>query len=157
MARSKTIRFYDIPLPLDLPEAQNWLHDYHHHSKVLADYMKAHGAGSSVCHSMNSCLTELRDYLLEKGIQYSPENAMYWCNENKARTRSYLITLFRLSDIFCNGSVQPANGLHRVFLILNKLYHILQLTITLLFATRLKQPVLRVKKQRNCRFMLTVF
>ena len=113
MARSKTIRFYDIPLPLDLPEAQNWLHDYHHHSKVLADYMKAHGAGSSVCHSMNSCLTELRDYLLEKGIQYSPENAMYWCNENKARTRSYLITLFRLSDIFCNGSVQPANAYPR--------------------------------------------
>ena len=62
MARSKTIRFYDIPLPLDLPEAQNWLHDYHHHCKVLADYMKAHGAGSSVCHSMNSCLTEFVNF-----------------------------------------------------------------------------------------------
>ena len=66
MARSKTIRFYDIPLPLDLPEAQNWLHDYHHHSKVLADYMKAHGAGSSVCHSIYRPDVFLQTFLLSE-------------------------------------------------------------------------------------------
>lgn len=110
MARPKNIQFYEIPISQLLPESREWLHEFHEHSKKLVDYMKAKGAGHTACHTTVSCLTELREYLLENDIPYSPDNARKWYDENINHTKGYQVTLHRLSDLFGEGGIQPVNA-----------------------------------------------
>ena len=50
MARPVGIRFYEIPLPTDLPSNLQWMHLYHQNSEKLVCYLVEHGAGSTARH-----------------------------------------------------------------------------------------------------------
>ena len=80
-------KFYEVALPAVLPEEQEWLSNYHENSRKLIEYMAEHGAGSTAFSTTNKCLNELRLYLLEKGISYSPEAGECWFRDYRWQIR----------------------------------------------------------------------
>ena len=111
MAGHKLIPFYEAPLPQPLPKDRSWLLDYHNYTKQLIDYLKAHGVSDSRFLSTIHCLSDLRDYLIQKGLSYSESNASDWYDSLKLkRTNGYLITLSRLSDLYRYGEIHPINA-----------------------------------------------
>ena len=107
-------KFYEVALPAVLPEEQEWLSNYHENSRKLIEYMAEHGAGSTAFSTTNKCLNELRLYLLEKGISYSPEAGECWFRDTGPYPYGYQATLFRMADLFVYGDVQPVNAFARV-------------------------------------------
>lgn len=107
-------KFYEVALPAVLPEEQEWLSNYHENSRKLIEYMAEHGAGSTAYSTTNKCLNELRMYLLEKGISYSPEAGECWFRDTGPYPYGYQATLFRMADLFVYGDVQPVNAFPRV-------------------------------------------
>lgn len=113
MARPKDTHFYDIPLPETLQERAKWLVEYHKYSKMLISYLIDQGAGSTTYHTAIRCLTELRTYLLDRGIPYSSENAEKWLEFGGPYPKGYQVTLFRMSDFFNYGEIRPINAFPR--------------------------------------------
>ena len=110
MARPRNKLFYENPLPETLPPEKEWLHDYHRNSQMLVEYLVANGVLSTAYHSTIRCLTQFREYLLDKGLGFSSENIKRWCAENKPLFAGYEITLYRLLDFYQHGCVQPINA-----------------------------------------------
>ncbi|SCX84297.1 tyrosine-type recombinase/integrase [Butyrivibrio sp. INlla14] len=110
MARPKDVRFYEIPLPKEIPKHEEWLRDYYEHSRQLVDYMSSKEAGSTAYHTTINCLKELKEYLLEKKQSYSIDTSLQWFENNGPYPKGYKITLLRLSDIYGFGEVQAVNA-----------------------------------------------
>ncbi|SFV00436.1 hypothetical protein SAMN02910342_02883, partial [Butyrivibrio sp. INlla21] len=47
MARPRDTRFYEIPLPDEIPKSQKWLISYHENCRRLVGYMEQQGAGQT--------------------------------------------------------------------------------------------------------------
>ena len=43
MARPRDTRFYEIPLPDEIPKSQKWLISYHENCRRLVEYMEQQG------------------------------------------------------------------------------------------------------------------
>ena len=109
MARPRNICFYEVALG-PLPENQQWLIEYHEKSRTLVEYLTENGAGCTAYHSSIRCLTMLREHLLTKGIPYTETNSMQWYSETGPYPKGFLSSLYRLSDLFLYGEIQPINA-----------------------------------------------
>ena len=110
MARPLNTRYFEVPLPKNLPPNLEWMRQYHSNSEQLFSYLTDKGAGSTAYHSALRCLTDLRTYLLTAEKQYSPEAAIAWFEEKDTRDKGTRVTLDRLSDLFQFGTVQPVHA-----------------------------------------------
>ena len=110
MARPVGIRFYEIPLPTDLPPNLQWMHLYHQNSEKLVCYLVEHGAGSTARHVALRCLLNLKDFLVSSNHEYSPDAALRWFDQSDFKNKGALVTLHRLSDLYQYGTVQPIHA-----------------------------------------------
>ena len=110
MARPRDTRFYEIPLPDEIPKSQKWLISYHENCRRLVGYMEQQGAGQTAYYSTIQCLQRLRNYLLDSDLCYSYTESIRWLDNTKFYPKGFKITLFRLSDIYEHGEVQPVNA-----------------------------------------------
>lgn len=110
MARPKDVRFFEVPLPENLPPNLEWLRLYHEHSAQLSQYLTDRGAKSTAYHAAIRYLTEFRHHLVESGSEYTPEAAISWFEKSGFHDKGTKVTIFRLSDLYQYGSVQPPNA-----------------------------------------------
>ncbi|MBR3429453.1 MAG: tyrosine-type recombinase/integrase [Clostridia bacterium] len=110
MARPVGIRFYEIPLPTNLPPNLQWMHLYHQNCEQLACYLVEHGAGSTARNVALHCLQNLRDFLVTANHGYSSETALRWFEQSDFKNKGALVTLHRLSDLYQYGTVQPIHA-----------------------------------------------
>ncbi len=110
MARPTDVRFFEIPLPENLPPNLEWMRFYHEHSAQLSQYLVERGAKSTAYHAAIRCVTELRHHLVEAGSEYTPEAAISWFEGSGFHAKGTKVTLFRFSDLYQYGSVQPPNA-----------------------------------------------
>ena len=110
MARPLGIRFFEVPLPEDLPPNLEWLRLYHHNSKALIGYLSQQGAGSTAYHATLRCLAQLRQYLIESKTEYSSSAALEWLEKDDFSDKGTMVTLQRLSDLYQYGYIQPIHA-----------------------------------------------
>lgn len=124
MARPTDVHFFEVPLPEKLPPNLEWMRSYHEHSAQLCQYLTEHGAKSTAYHAAIRCVTELRQHLVESKNMYSPEAAIEWFDKSGFHDKGTKVTLFRLSDLYQYGSVQPSNAFPVALPYQNKLHEI---------------------------------
>ncbi len=110
MARPTDLHFFEVPLPDNLPPNLEWMRLYHEHSAQLSHYLTERGAKSTAYHAAIRCITELRLYLVKTGIEYTPEAAISWFEDSGFHDKATKVTVFRLSDLYQYGTVQPLNA-----------------------------------------------
>lgn len=110
MARPLDIRFFEVPLPKDLPPDLEWMRLYHSNSDKLIKYLTDRRAGSTAYHVAIRTLTLLRNHLINSGISYSSENAASWFDINNYQIKGTRVTLHRLFDLYQYGSIQPIHA-----------------------------------------------
>lgn len=106
MARPRVIHFFEEIHPA----GQKWLETYHENSRILIEYLKEHGAKRYATDSAIKCLSELRTYLIDANIAYSPDVAKEWLQANTPNPKGYRATICRLSDLYIYGEIQPINS-----------------------------------------------
>ena len=110
MARPTDVRFFEVPLPENLPPNLEWMRLYQENSAQLSQYLTEHGAKSTAYHAAIRCLSELRHHLVESGSEYTPDAAVTWFNNSGFHDKGTKVTLFRFADLYQYGSVQPPNA-----------------------------------------------
>lgn len=110
MARPTDVRFFEVPLPENLPPNLEWMRLYQENSAQLSQYLTEHGAKSTAYHAAIRCLSELRHHLVESGSEYTPDAAVIWFNNSGFHDKGTKVTLFRFADLYQYGSVQPPNA-----------------------------------------------
>ena len=106
MSRPKNIHFFEEMYPA----GPGWLETYHENSRILIEYLEEHGAKRYATDSAIKCLSRLRAYLTDENITYSPEAAKEWLQANAPNPKGYRVTIYRLSDLYTYGEIQPLNS-----------------------------------------------
>ena len=109
----KKKRFYEIPLPNELPPDQEGLVKYYNNSQKLMEYLEAKWAKNRPYYSALETLVNLKEYLLQKEGSYSYEDAMSWYRTIDNPRSGIHITIERLNDVYEYGTVQPVNAFPR--------------------------------------------
>ena len=98
MARPRDTIFYEIPLPQTPPEKEKWLPDYHKYSEMLIRYLVDRGAQSTAYHTAIRCLTVLREYLIDTGMNSSVRLIVMFPVQSTVGTIGWLTSI-----LLCSG------------------------------------------------------
>ena len=78
MARPRRANVFEVMLPDTLPQAEQWLYEYHRNCLTHFTYLATNGAKTTAYYGAIKCLCGLKEYLLEHKTVYSCDNALIW-------------------------------------------------------------------------------
>lgn len=90
------------------------MNSYHQNTKKVLDFIYLDGYGHSAKTAYSKCFEFLEEYLIQSGLQYSPENAETWLKSitglySKQYVQCFHSALVKLKDVFLTGEIGILN------------------------------------------------
>ena len=91
-----------------------WTVTYDKRSEEIRHYLKERGSCKSSLFFTRKCFKELKDYLLQRGISYTPDAADEWLLSLDFVENYFQISIARMKDLYTIGQISTINAYPRM-------------------------------------------